>query len=135
MLENRRDGTLVIDNNSHLHNINATMRLRRERNQMTKETGASSIFTKERIADAVQLWTRSSISLIDVRHQLIRPDKPLQNYIMPTSMLIYPAAGWPMSKWSAPSTDGALWSFSRGQRDGIIDSSCRYAIGYLHDAI
>ncbi|MFC4305970.1 hypothetical protein [Cohnella boryungensis] len=82
---------------------------------MTKETGASSIFTKERIADAVQLWTRSSISLIDVRHQLIRPDKPLQNYIMPTSMLIYPAAGWPVSKWIAPSTDGALWSFSRGK--------------------
>jgi len=50
-------------------------------------------FTKEMIDKAVRLWTRSSISLIDVRYKLIHPDKPIQSYRMPTSMLVYTCGG------------------------------------------
>ncbi len=45
------------------------------------------------IDKAVRLWTRSSISLIDVRYKLIHPDKPIQSYRMPTSMLVYTCGG------------------------------------------
>ncbi|MFC4303727.1 AraC family transcriptional regulator [Cohnella boryungensis] len=56
---------------------------------MAEDRGSSKYFTKEMIADAVRLWTRLSISLIDVRFQLIQPDTPIHKYTMPTSMLVY----------------------------------------------
>jgi|GEM_PF-228998 len=60
---------------------------------MTEGTGSSNPFAKEKIIEAVQAWTRSSITLIDARYRLIRPEEPVQNYRMPSSMLIYTYGG------------------------------------------
>lgn len=56
---------------------------------MHREWGSTNYFTKEMLEIAVRLWSCSSISLIDVRYQFIHADKPMQNYKMPTSMLVY----------------------------------------------
>lgn len=55
--------------------------------------GSINHFTKEMIEMAVRLWSRSSISLIDVRYKLIHPDKPMVNYKLPTSTLVYTHGG------------------------------------------
>ena len=60
---------------------------------MPENTGAAGYFTKETIADAVHLWTRSAVSLIDVRYQLLHPDMPMRNYRMPSGMLVYTCGG------------------------------------------
>lgn len=60
---------------------------------MSEDMDSTNHFTKEMIDMAVQLWARSSISLIDVRYKLIYPDKPIQSYRMPTSMLVYICSG------------------------------------------
>ncbi|HBJ02154.1 MAG TPA: AraC family transcriptional regulator, partial [Lysinibacillus sp.] len=60
---------------------------------MSNDMDSTNNFTKEMIDKAVRLWTRSSISLIDVRYKLIHPDKPIQSYRMPTSMLLYTCGG------------------------------------------
>ncbi|WP_375105882.1 ABC transporter substrate-binding protein [Lysinibacillus fusiformis] len=60
---------------------------------MSNDMDSTNNFTKEMIDKAVRLWTRSSISLIDVRYKLIHPDKPIQSYRMPTSMLVYTCGG------------------------------------------
>ncbi|MFC6552498.1 helix-turn-helix domain-containing protein [Cohnella cellulosilytica] len=39
------------------------------------------------------IWTRSSISLMDVRHKPIYPNQPLQHYKLPSSMLVYAYGG------------------------------------------
>lgn len=60
---------------------------------MSEDMDSTNHFTKEMIDMAVRLWTRSSISLIDVRYKLLHPDKPIQSYRMPTSMLVYTCGG------------------------------------------
>nr|WP_230584823.1 AraC family transcriptional regulator [Lysinibacillus sphaericus] len=60
---------------------------------MSNDMDSTNNFTKEMIDKAVRLWTRSSISLIDVRYKLIHPNKPIQSYRMPTSMLVYTCGG------------------------------------------
>ncbi|MFF2886260.1 ABC transporter substrate-binding protein [Paenibacillus sp. NPDC057967] len=60
---------------------------------MSEDMNFTNHFTKEMIDIAVRLWAGSSISLIDVRYKLIDPDKPIQNYRMPTSMLVYTCGG------------------------------------------
>lgn len=60
---------------------------------MSENMDSTNHFTKEMIDMAVRLWTRSSISLIDVRYKLLHPDKPIQSYRMPTSMLVYTCGG------------------------------------------
>ncbi|WP_231630170.1 AraC family transcriptional regulator [Lysinibacillus sp. ZYM-1] len=60
---------------------------------MSNDMDSTNNFTKEMIDKAVRLWMRSSISLIDVRYKLIHPDKPIQSYRMPTSMLVYTCGG------------------------------------------
>ncbi len=49
--------------------------------------------TNEKIIEAIQAWTRSSIALIDVRYQSIHREEPIQNYRMPTSVLVYTYGG------------------------------------------
>lgn len=51
------------------------------------------IFTPEMLEKMAYIWTRSSISLIDVRHQSIYPAQPLRQYKMPSSMLVYAYGG------------------------------------------
>jgi iron complex transport system substrate-binding protein len=60
---------------------------------MSEEMGSTHHFTREMIDIAVRIWARSSISLIDVRYKLLHPDKPIENYRMPTSMLVYTFGG------------------------------------------
>ncbi|MBP1994364.1 ABC transporter substrate-binding protein [Paenibacillus eucommiae] len=60
---------------------------------MPEEMGSTHRFTRGMIDIAVQIWARSSISLIDVRYKLLHPDKPIENYRMPTSMLVYTYGG------------------------------------------
>lgn len=45
---------------------------------MLEDVDSTNHFTKEMIDMAVQLWTRSSISLIDVRYKMLHPDKPIK---------------------------------------------------------
>ncbi|KOP67274.1 hypothetical protein AMS62_19990 [Bacillus sp. FJAT-18019] len=60
---------------------------------MSKESHVTNHFTQEMVEVAARLWTRSSISLVDVRNQMFYPDKPLQKYRLPTSMFIYTQGG------------------------------------------
>ncbi len=60
---------------------------------MSKEGHLTNLFTQEMIEIAVQLWFRSSISLIDVRNYVLEPDNPLEKYRMPTSMFIFTQGG------------------------------------------
>ncbi|RXZ81031.1 helix-turn-helix domain-containing protein [Paenibacillaceae bacterium] len=60
---------------------------------MQWDMGSTHHFTKEMIDMAVRLWSRSSISLIDIRYNVIHPDKPMQDYKMPTSTLVYTHGG------------------------------------------
>jgi len=60
---------------------------------MREEAECIQVFTPEMIDTMARIWTRASISLVDVRHQLIRPGQPLQNYRMPSSMLVYAYGG------------------------------------------
>lgn len=56
---------------------------------MHKEWGGTNPFTKEMLEIAVRLWSCFPISLLDVRYQVIHLDESMQNYIIPTSMLVY----------------------------------------------
>ncbi|OXS54537.1 hypothetical protein B1A99_26700 [Cohnella sp. CIP 111063] len=60
---------------------------------MREDAECIQVFTPEMIDTMARIWTRASISLMDVRHQLIRPGQPLQNYRMPSSMLVYAYGG------------------------------------------
>ncbi|WP_141501649.1 AraC family transcriptional regulator [Paenibacillus luteus] len=60
---------------------------------MPQDPEFTNHFTKEMINLAVRIWARSSISLIDVRYQMLHPDTPLQNYRMPTNMFVYTQGG------------------------------------------
>lgn len=58
------------------------------------------IFTPEMLEKMAYIWTRSSISLIDVRHQSIYPAQPLRQYKMPSSMLVYAYGGIANKRYS-----------------------------------
>lgn len=60
---------------------------------MREESGTMQIFTPEMLETMAYIWTRSSISLIDVRHQSIYPEQPLRQYKMPSSTLVYAYGG------------------------------------------
>ncbi len=45
------------------------------------------------LADAIRIWNRSAISLIDIRHNLISPEETVHRYRMPASMFIYTSGG------------------------------------------
>jgi len=60
---------------------------------MQEEAEASQVFTPEMIDTMARIWTRSVITLIDVRFQNIEPQYPLEQYKMPSSMFIYACGG------------------------------------------
>ncbi|WP_169834424.1 AraC family transcriptional regulator [Paenibacillus donghaensis] len=60
---------------------------------MQEEAEASQVFTPEMIDTMARIWTRSIITLIDVRFQNIASQYPLEQYKMPSSMFIYACGG------------------------------------------
>ncbi|MFD2879860.1 hypothetical protein ACFTAO_34025 [Paenibacillus rhizoplanae] len=60
---------------------------------MQEEAEASQVFTPEMIDTMARIWTRSIITLIDVRFQNIASAYPLEQYKMPSSMFIYACGG------------------------------------------
>ncbi|WP_188889475.1 AraC family transcriptional regulator [Paenibacillus radicis (ex Gao et al. 2016)] len=60
---------------------------------MMQEEEVSQIFTPEMIDTMARIWTRSIITLIDVRFQNVAPQHPLEQYKMPSSMFIYTYGG------------------------------------------
>jgi len=46
-------------------------------------------YTPEMVDIAMKIWMRSSVTLIDIRKKEIGYNKPLENYLLPSSMLIY----------------------------------------------
>ncbi len=56
---------------------------------MNSELEPIDIFTPEMIDAIANIWSRSVISLIDVRSNQIHPEQPLLGYRMPSSMLIF----------------------------------------------
>ncbi|REK75544.1 AraC family transcriptional regulator [Paenibacillus paeoniae] len=61
--------------------------------QEEADAGASQVFTPEMIDTMARIWTRSIITLIDVRFQNVTSQYPLEQYKMPSSMLIYVCGG------------------------------------------
>lgn len=48
-----------------------------------------SDFTQKEIAAAIQIWNRASITLLDIRHNLISPEEAVRQYRLPASTFIY----------------------------------------------
>lgn len=103
---------------------------------MQKDRGTTNYFTKEMLDMAMRLWTRSSISLIDVRRQLIWTDKPLLNYRLPTSTLLYTNGEMASIKLDElPIPNRKFWHFSWRQRYGTVYSSNQRQSGDLYGVI
>lgn len=49
----------------------------------------NTIFTREKLADAIHIWNRSAITLLDIRHHLISEEQALINYRLPASAFLY----------------------------------------------
>lgn len=60
---------------------------------MWEETEAMRIFTPDMLETMAHIWTRSSISLMDIRHKTIYQEQPMRQYKMPSSMLVYAYGG------------------------------------------
>ena len=90
---------------------------------MSEDRDSTHHFTKEMIDKAVRLWTRSSISLIDIRYKLLHPDKPIENYRMPTSMLIYTYGGTATLHLDTVYQSERFGIFHGGKSNRFIDSS------------
>jgi iron complex transport system substrate-binding protein len=60
---------------------------------MKKELDREIIFSKEELLDALKIWEKCSISLIDIRHSLISREDAINNYIMPANTFIYTNGG------------------------------------------
>jgi len=60
---------------------------------MQEEAGSSQVFTTEMIDTMAHIWTRSIITLIDVRFLNVASQYPLERYKMPSSMFIYAYGG------------------------------------------
>ncbi|WP_099203843.1 hypothetical protein [Scatolibacter rhodanostii] len=48
-----------------------------------------SIFTQKEISTALQIWSRASISFLDIRHNLISPEETLRGYRLPANTFLY----------------------------------------------
>jgi len=60
---------------------------------MQEEVEVSQVFTPEMIDTMARIWTRSIITLIDVRFQSVASKYPMEQYKMPSSMFIYACGG------------------------------------------
>ncbi|WP_138755374.1 AraC family transcriptional regulator [Paenibacillus sinopodophylli] len=81
---------------------------------MPNDTEYMNYFTKEMIDPAVRLWARSSISLIDVRYQLLHKETPLQNYRMPTNMFVFTQGGEASIKLNSTSYQSGRFGIFHG---------------------
>jgi iron complex transport system substrate-binding protein len=52
-----------------------------------------TIFTQKNLADAIYIWNRASIILLDIRHNLISPEEPLRSYHLPSNVFLYTSGG------------------------------------------
>lgn len=50
---------------------------------------ANTEFTREKLADAINIWNRSAITLLDIRHNLISREQSPVNYRLPASAFLY----------------------------------------------
>ncbi|SDC44655.1 iron complex transport system substrate-binding protein [Paenibacillus sp. UNCCL117] len=60
---------------------------------MPERTAPGGTFTKVTMENAVRLWARSSVSLLDVRYHLLAAGQTMLHYRMPTSMFVYICGG------------------------------------------
>ncbi|WP_082673035.1 helix-turn-helix domain-containing protein [Paenibacillus senegalimassiliensis] len=60
---------------------------------MADEVCLTKRFTPDMIEDAIWLWARSSITLLDVRYSLLDPANAIEDYIMPASTMLYVYGG------------------------------------------
>ncbi|GBF76845.1 hypothetical protein PA598K_05353 [Paenibacillus sp. 598K] len=60
---------------------------------MQEREEAGQIFTPEMIDTMARIWTRSIITLIDVRFQIVASQSPLEQYRMPSNMFMYACGG------------------------------------------
>lgn len=49
----------------------------------------TNTFSRADLCDAIRIWDRAAISLIDIRHNLISPEEAMQGYRMPDSAFVY----------------------------------------------
>ncbi|WP_101698386.1 hypothetical protein [Clostridium minihomine] len=56
-------------------------------------SGEKNVFHRETIADAIRIWNDAAISLFDIRHNLISPEKALHSYRLPASAFLYTSGG------------------------------------------
>lgn len=60
---------------------------------MDYNDGKDQRFSKQSLADAIHVWNRSAISLMDIRHHLITPQQGVRGYRLPASAFIYTGGG------------------------------------------
>jgi len=60
---------------------------------MHEEPSLTDYFTNEMIEKIARLWSHTPISLIDVRSKWVYPNLPIENYRMPSSVLVYAYGG------------------------------------------
>lgn len=82
-----------IDNQPHLDYHTKYEAWREGGEQVKKEKEFVKVFTYEMLDAIARIWTRSTISLVDVRHQYIYTEHPMRDYRMPSSMLVYTYGG------------------------------------------
>ena len=75
---------------------------------MSNKNSEDTIFTKENLTDAVNIWSRSAIAIIDIRYDLISYEKEIIDFRIPESMFLYVGGGK-----AEITLDEALYSLER----------------------
>jgi iron complex transport system substrate-binding protein len=52
-----------------------------------------TIFIRQNLADAIYIWNRANIILLDIRHNLISPEESLRSYHLPANTFLYTSGG------------------------------------------
>lgn len=60
---------------------------------MKERVPDNSPFPKEHLEDVLQIWHRSAVSLIDVRHKRLEAGEGRESYVLPASALLYTSGG------------------------------------------
>lgn len=55
--------------------------------------GKEKLFSQESLTAVIQVWNRTAISLIDIRHNLISPEEPILSYRLPAGAFLYTSGG------------------------------------------
>jgi len=75
---------------------------------VSNKNSEDTIFTKENLTDAVNIWSRSAIAIIDIRYDLISYEKEIIDFRIPESMFLYVGGGK-----AEITLDEALYSLER----------------------